>query len=66
MAGISTGYEAVPGKGLKCVVSQLSHDLTESDDLCNVTKTISRREFVHASKSLTQRNHEYQVYSNTV
>ena len=62
MPGVCTGYEAVPGKGLKCMVSGVEGIAAPGEgDIFNTTKNIVRQEFVHASKSLQQRDIEYQV-----
>ena len=68
VSGTSSGYEAIPGKGLKCMVSDLPLDqLSNGDDPCNFTaSSICRKEFVHASKSLQQPNMNYQVSSMPV
>ncbi len=57
-----TGYEAIPGKGLKCMVSGVEGVAAPDEgDIFNTTNNIVRQELVHASKRLQQRDIEYQV-----
>ena len=60
--GMCTGYEAIPGKGLKCMVSGVEGVAgPDEGDIFNTTNNIVRQELVHASKRLQQRDIEYQV-----
>ena len=60
LPGESSRYEAIPGKGLKCVVKGVQHLFEETGSEENIQNIMKRKELVHASKRLDN-DDEYQV-----
>lgn len=60
LPGESSGYEAIPGKGLKCAVKGVRHLFEETGQDENIQSILKRKELVHASKRLDD-DDEYQV-----
>ena len=65
LPGHCLNYEAIPGKGLKCTVSGLPTDISESDDICDTIKPTSKeivscRNILPTARNLKGEN-DYQV-----